>query len=76
VTKRILLTDDRLSAGDLQQLGLVTELVAPDAVDRAALLLAQRIAGFEADALEKVKRRANVELVAIWGQGEAPREIG
>lgn len=74
--KQMLLTGSPVSAAEAERIGLVTEVVAPEALEAAALALAERIASRAPLAVEAAKRCANqaFELDAEAGAALFRRE--
>ena len=74
--KQMLLTGSPVTAAEAERFGLVTQVVAPEALDEAALALAERIASRAPLAVEAAKRCANqaFELDAEAGAALFRRE--
>jgi enoyl-CoA hydratase/carnithine racemase len=67
LTKDIVVTGRRIDASEMDRLGLVNQIVARKDVMPVALDLANSLAKLDADAVCKIKSRANRNLVRIWG---------
>jgi enoyl-CoA hydratase len=65
--KRYLLTGDRVTAAEAERLGLVTEVVAPERLEEAALAFAGRLAEGAPLALRYTKLAVNQWLKQVAG---------
>jgi len=67
LTKDIVVTGRRIEAREMARLGLVNQIVDQKDVMPVALDLANSLAKLDAEAVSKIKSRANRNLVRIWG---------
>jgi len=67
ITKDIVVTGRRIEAREMARLGLVNQIVDQKDVMPVALDLANSLAKLDAEAVSKIKSRANRNLVRIWG---------